>query len=37
MVLHYLVKSAIIETAAFAVASIVAYLIVYRWFRILED
>jgi hypothetical protein len=37
MVLHYVVKSAIIEAAAFAVASIVGYLIVYKLFRISED
>ncbi len=33
MALHFVIKSAIFETAAFAVASIVGYLIVYRWFR----
>jgi hypothetical protein len=37
MALHFVVKSVIFETAAFAVASIVGYLVVYRWFRILED
>jgi membrane protein implicated in regulation of membrane protease activity len=31
--LQYLIKSAIFETTAFSVGSIVAYLIVYRWFR----
>jgi hypothetical protein len=31
MVLHYLVKSAIFEGAVFAIASIVGYLVVYRW------
>ena len=31
--LHYVVKSAIFETATFALASIVGYLVVYRWFR----
>jgi hypothetical protein len=35
--LLYLVKSAIFETTAFSVASIVGYLIVYRWFRKWED
>jgi hypothetical protein len=33
MVLLYVIKSAIFETAAFAVASVVGYLVVYRWFR----
>jgi hypothetical protein len=33
MVLHYVIKSTIFETAAFAVASIVGYLVVYRWLR----
>jgi hypothetical protein len=33
MAFHYLVKSAIFETTAFSVASIVGYLVVYRWFR----
>jgi hypothetical protein len=37
MALHYLVKSAIFETAAFAIASIVGYFIVYRWFQRWED
>jgi hypothetical protein len=33
MALHYVLKSAIFETATFAVAGIIGYLIVYRWFR----
>ena len=37
MALHYLVKSAIFETAAFTIASIVGYFIVYRWFQRWED
>jgi hypothetical protein len=31
--LHYIVKSAIFETATFALASIMGYFVVYRWFR----
>jgi hypothetical protein len=37
MMLHYLVKSAIFEAAAFAIASIIGYFIVYRWFPGKED
>ena len=37
MALHFVVKSVIFETAAFAIASIVGYLVVFRWFRIFED
>lgn len=33
MAFHYVVKSAIFEITVFAVASIVGYLVVYRWFR----
>jgi hypothetical protein len=33
MALHYVVKSIIFEITVFAVASIVGYLVVYRWFR----
>jgi hypothetical protein len=37
MVLHYLVKSAIFEGAVFAIASIVGYLVVYRWLPANEE
>jgi hypothetical protein len=37
MALPYLVKSAIFETAAFAIASILGYFVVYRWFQRWED
>jgi hypothetical protein len=37
MALHYVVKSIIFEIIVFAVASIVGYLVVYRWFRGGED
>jgi hypothetical protein len=33
MALHYVVKSIIFEITVFAVASIVGYLVVYRWTR----
>jgi hypothetical protein len=33
MMLSYLVKSAIFETAALAMAGILGYFVVYRWFR----
>jgi hypothetical protein len=37
MTLQYIIKSAIFESAVFALASIMGYIIVYRWFQTSED
>jgi hypothetical protein len=33
MALHFVLRSAIFETVAFAIASSIGYLVVYRWLR----
>ncbi|HJU34915.1 MAG TPA: hypothetical protein VJ695_07320 [Nitrososphaera sp.] len=37
MTLQYIIKSAIFESAVFALASIMGYIIVYRWFQTSEE
>ena len=37
MTLHYIIKSAIFESAVIALSSIMGYIIVYKWFQTSED